>query len=223
MATVITRFVPKAVLRKVTYTTYVRLANAKENEGLRMTYHNGTLEIASPTSMFHHEVPSQRLGMIIAAVCSVLKIPCFGAGSATFRRGGEGRYGGVGKEPDQSFYITHADWVLAKQATGDDPDLDAGDLPPDLWIEVDNRASSEGKLPVYAALGVPEVWRYRVKLNRIVFLRRVDDRYVSIKRSLNLPMLTPKLVLTALGEGISESEWDARVRAWVASEFKLGG
>jgi hypothetical protein len=34
------------------------------------------------------------------------------------------------------------------------------DPPPDLVIEVDITRSSLDKLPIYAALGVPEVWRY---------------------------------------------------------------
>ncbi|HEY9779787.1 MAG TPA: Uma2 family endonuclease [Leptolyngbyaceae cyanobacterium] len=38
-------------------------------------------------------------------------------------------------------------------------DLDR-DLPPDLMLEVDFSNSSLNKLPIYTALGVPEIWRY---------------------------------------------------------------
>src|SRR4051794_31662694 len=88
------------------------------------------------------------------------------------------------------------------------------DPPPDLWIEVDNRGSSRGRLPLYAALGVPEVWRYRVKQGRLWFGRLRDDHYVPIEQSLALPMLTPQLILEALklGESLSESEWDPILR-----------
>jgi hypothetical protein len=66
---------------------------------------------------------------------------------------------------------------------------------------VDNRGSSRGRLPVYAALGVPEVWRYRVRRGELRFVRLVDGAYEPLDRSLALPMLTPALVLEALALG----------------------
>ena len=119
---------------------------------------------------------------------------------------GDGPYKGKGKEPDESFYFANARTRLPSDR---DLDLDAGDPPPDLWIEVDNRVSSAGRLPVYAALGVPEVWRYRARKKTLRFLRLVDDTYEPIEQSLALPVLTPALVLEALalGDGLWESEW----------------
>ena len=35
------------------------------------------------------------------------------------------------------------------------------DPPPDLVVEVDVSSSSLNRLPVYAAIGVPEVWRWQ--------------------------------------------------------------
>ncbi|MBO0719619.1 MAG: Uma2 family endonuclease, partial [Blastocatellia bacterium] len=34
------------------------------------------------------------------------------------------------------------------------------DPPPDIVVEIDIHHSSVAKLPIYAALGVPEIWRY---------------------------------------------------------------
>src|SRR3712207_4832136 len=42
----------------------------------------------------------------------------------------------------------------------DDVDLDAGDPPPDLVLEADLPSSSLDELPIFARLGVAEVWRY---------------------------------------------------------------
>ena len=103
--------------------------------------------------------------MIVNAVTCELEILCSGTRSTTFRRGGKlieidptrAKSAGVGKEPDETFYITHAEFLTDK----DSIELDAGEPRPDLWIEVDHRSSSKGRLPVYAVLGVPEVWRYR--------------------------------------------------------------
>jgi hypothetical protein len=74
---------------------------------------------------------------------------------------------------------------------------------------------------LYAALGVPEVWRYRTKTSRLWFGRRQGDAYVPIEQSLALPMLSPRLVLEALslGDGLSESEWDLVLREWVRANF----
>jgi Uma2 family endonuclease len=209
------------VLHGVPYRWYARLAEDPRNYGLRMTYHDGTLEIMSPD--FIHENPAAKLGVIVRAVASELEIPCVGARCTTFRRGGQGRYRGKGKEPDESFYLNRVDWLIGRERI----DLDAGDPPPDLWIEVDNRASARGKLPVYAELGVPEVWRYRSRSKKLVFFRLIVETrtYEAIDRSLNLPMLTPKLVLDALalGERLDESAWDRRLRQWVRETFGAPG
>jgi Uma2 family endonuclease len=179
-----------------------------------MTYHDGTLEIMSP--LYRHEKSSRRIGHVVLVVCSVLGIPCQGTGSTAFGRRGPRPPRGWGKEPDQSFYLAHEPWIRGK----DEIDLDV-DPPPDLWIEVDHRGSSRGRLPLYAALGVPEVWRYRTKTSRLWFGRRQDDAYVPIEQSVVLPMLSPRLVLEALslGNGLSESEWDLVLREWVRTNL----
>ncbi len=145
------------------------------------------------------------------------------AGSTTFRRGEPKRKEGKGKEPDESFYFANAARVLGKTSLR----VEAGDPPPDLWIEVDNRSSSRGRLPVYAALGVPEVWRYRVLSRRLQFLSldKNTKTYEGIERSLSLPMLTPALVLEALtmGENLPVNTWTRRLRAWVREKFLPAG
>ena len=157
--------------------------------------------------------PSDRLRIIITTVADRLGLPYDGTGSYTFRRAGEGPIEGKGKEPDQSFYFANA----GRLPTDRDPDLDAGDPPPDLWIEVDNRVSSAGRLPVYAALGVPEVWRYRSGRRRLQFLRLVE--------ALRADRPEPLLARADAGPGPGspgpgrrplESEWVRLLRDWVA-------
>ncbi len=201
------------VVHGVRFKAYVRLALTPDNRHLRMAYHDGTLEIVSPR-LRKHERPSDKLRIIITTVADHLGLPYDGTGSYTYRRAGAGPYRGKGKEPDQSFYFANAGRVPRDR----DPDLDAGDPPPDLWIEVDNRVSSAGRLPVYAALGVPEVWRHRSRKGTLQFLRLVDGAYQPIDQSLALPVLTPALVLEAmaLGDDPVESEWVRLLREWVA-------
>jgi len=199
------------VLRGVSYDEYVRLRDDPKNDRLRMTYHDGTLELMSPASV--HEHPCRRLGLLIAIVAEEFEIPCEGVRSTTFRRGGAAPQRGKGKEPDEAFYFANASRIVNNKGL----DLDAGDPPPDLWIEVDNRSSSAGRLPLYAGLGVPEVWRFRARAGRLWFGRLAGGTtYEAIDRSLSLPMFTPQLVLDALalGEGVLESTWTRRVREW---------
>jgi Uma2 family endonuclease len=205
---------PVFSLRGVSYDFYEEVRLAPGNRGLRMTYYNGTLEIMSP--LYRHEKYSWRLGLIILAVTSVLGIPCTGSGSTTFKRRGRRMKRGWGKEPDQSFYLANEPSIRGK----DEIDLEV-DPPPDLWIEVDHRGSSRGRLPLYAALGIPEVWQFRPHQKRLWFGRLEGDTYVEIERSHALPMLTPERVLEALnlGEGLSESQWDPLLRAWVSTHL----
>ena len=60
-----------------------------------------------------------------------------------------------GLEADQSYYLINAPKVRGKREV----DL-VIDPPPDLAIEVENTASSVHQLGIYAALGIPEVWRF---------------------------------------------------------------
>lgn len=201
------------MLRDVPYKTYVALRRAPGNAHLRMTYHDGTLEIMSPG--YVHELGASRLGLFLRALALALELDYLGTRCSTFRKAGQGSRKGKGKEPDESFYFRSERLVRDNEQI----DLDAGDPPPDLWIEVDNRASSEGRMPVYAAFGVPEVWRYRPRKKTLVFLGRNEDgTYGPIERSLSLPILTPSLVLgaLALGEGLSDMEWHKRLNTWIS-------
>jgi Uma2 family endonuclease len=218
MATKLRRYPAVTVIHKVRFKDYVKLVMTPENRHLRMAYHDGTLEIVSPR-LRKHEKPSDKLRIIITTVADRLGLPYDGTGSYTYRRVGDGPYRGKGKEPDQSFYFANTGRVPRDR----DPDLDAGDPPPDLWIEVDNRVSSKGRLPVYSSLGVPEVWRYRSKSKTLQFLRLVGDSYESIDQSLALPRLTPALVVEALelGGDVPESEWVRLLREWVERTFLL--
>jgi Uma2 family endonuclease len=215
MATATARASKEMALHGVPYDVYVALRDEPRNDHLLMTYFDGTLEIMSPATK--HEHPSRRFGILIYEIVTAFGIECEGFGSSTFRKRGETAEKGKGKEPDECFYFANAHRVVGK----DDIEIDAGDPAPDLWIEIDNRSSSLGKLPLYAALGVPEVWRYRVRRKTLWFGRLIDGGYESIERSLSVPMLTPALVLEALalGNGISMTAWGLRLRAWVAATF----
>jgi len=200
----------RIVLRNVPWKAYAEFRDDDANQQVRMSYYKGTLELMSPR--YRHEKHNRRLGHLIWEIVVALDLPCACAGSTTFRREEEG---GAGKEPDTCFYIANEPLIRDK----DEIDL-AIDPPPDQAIEVDDLSDSKGKLPIYAALRVPEVWRYDAKAGVLWFGRLGDDgTYTAVERSVCLPMLTPERVLEALSlcRGIPESRWGRLLREWIGT------
>ena len=75
-----------------------------------------------------------------------------------------------GLEGDVSYYIRHQAAIAGK----DRLDMAGGDPPPDLAVEVDVTSPGVAKLPIYAALGVPEVWVWRAADGRLTARRLTD-------------------------------------------------
>ena len=107
------------------------------------------------------------------------KIEVEGLGSTTFSREDLAK----GLEPDECYYIEHVDAIRGK----DRLDL-AVDPPPDLAIEVDITSRSIPRQPIYAALGVPELWRFDGKKLTVFRLGR-DKKYVAASGSSIFPFL----------------------------------
>ena len=80
------------------------------------------------------------------------------------------------------------------------------DPPPDLLIEVDLTNDSLNKFPLYAASGVPEVWRYEATLEIWIL---DQGRYVRRDASTAVPVLNDKLI-----SGLMESSLTVKRPAW---------
>jgi Uma2 family endonuclease len=134
--------------------TYERLLRLfDERRHLRITYDRGALEIKTLSA--GHEIVKYLLGRLIDTLTEELNLPVAGYGSLTIKRRKKLR----GLEPDQCFWIQNEAKVRGLESY--DPSRDP---PPDLVVEVDVSRSSINRMRVYAALGVPEVWRYRKKV-----------------------------------------------------------
>ncbi|HEX8287453.1 MAG TPA: Uma2 family endonuclease [Pyrinomonadaceae bacterium] len=88
------------------------------------------------------------------------------------------------------------------------------DPPPDLVIEVDVTSPSLNKIPIYAALGIQEVWLY--KGERVEFYKLYGEFYQLITNSLTFPMLDSQTATSFLQKGLTESssKWFKEVRDW---------
>jgi Uma2 family endonuclease len=143
-----------------------------EHRGTRIAYSKGTLEIVSPLP--EHEKAKVVVSDLLKVLLDELDMPWESLGSTTFRR--EEMAAGI--EPDDCFYIQHQAAMVGK----DRIDL-AVDPPPDLAIEID--VTSTTALQAYAALQVPELWRYHNRALQIFVLR--DGTYVLSPRSPTFP------------------------------------
>lgn len=197
----------KVLLRNVSWKTYGRLiAEREERPAPRFFYDQGVLEIVSP-SKWHESV-----GGIVASLVKELAVEfdldVEGAGSTTFRREDVDR----GFEPDECFYFRNIERVRGKANI----DLDAGDPPPDLVFEVDVTGPSLDKLPIYAQLGVLEVWRYAGGRTEMLVLGKAGDAYETATASTVLPPLTSDVLARFVKRGLTTSypAWAREVRWW---------
>jgi Uma2 family endonuclease len=139
------------LLKHISWATYESLLNDyADQSGTRLTYDRGLLEIMSPLKL--HEQTHYVLSEIVSALAFAWDIDHIGLESTTFKREDLER----GFEPDACFYLRD----VARIAPLPQINLTAGDPPPDLVIEVDFTSPSLDKMPLFAAVGVPEVWRW---------------------------------------------------------------
>jgi Uma2 family endonuclease len=82
-------------------------------------------------------------------------------------------------------------------------------------VEVDITGRSVPREPIYAALGVPEIWRVRPR--RIECLHLTDSEYKVHKASLVFPFLEPAVLQRFVDKAASEGETAAieQFLAWV--------
>jgi len=110
-------------------------------------------------------------------------------------------------------------YVQSASAIGNRIQIDfAVDPPPDLVVEVDIHHDSRAKFAIYAAFGVPEIWRYDGDELTIHHLQ--EDRYVEVEKSLALPMLSGSVLTDLLARLTKDGESETLVAfdEWLQSQ-----
>jgi Uma2 family endonuclease len=172
---------------------------------VRITYDRGDLELMSPST--EHEEYAELFGQLIFLVTLELGIPFLALGTTTWRKQAKDR----GLEADKCFYLASLPRIRGKKHK-----LDLGlDPPPDLAIEIEISRSALNRMGIYAALRVPEVWRFDGETLRIDRLR--DDRtYEPAASSRFLPVPPAEVVRwVAVEEADDDNVWARRLRDWV--------
>lgn len=203
----------RLVLDNVDWRMYSRLLRIfAEYRGVRLAYDRGKLEIMSPLP--EHESDAAFLGRLAITLTEELGLPIKEGGSMTMRRRRRQR----GLEPDRCFWITNEPAVRGKRRI----DLRV-DPPPDLAIEVDVTSSSLNRMRIYAALGVPEVWRldHPALSFHALGAKRV---YSPISHSLSFPFVTPPDLMSflALRGGQDENSVIRQFRVWIQQRIAGG-
>ena len=174
-------------LSGVTWEQYVTINDALPPGGALTSYADGELQIM--TTSAPHEEFKELIGWLVAALADVRGLFLKPLGNVTLRRGARTR----GFEPDDCFYLDMTRGAFAGLAPEQLP-------PPELVLEVEISRTVLDRLPIYAAVGVPEVWRCD-GTGGVTILHLAggeNDEYREADDSRLFPDVTPALLWEAL-------------------------
>ena len=197
----------RVILHNISWETFDRLiTESGDHRNTRFYYLDGTLEIMSP--LFVHEGSNRFIEALVCAAAEVLEMNLRRAGSVTLRL----RPKQAGAEPDSSFYIQSE--ALVRHLTELDLQVDP---PPDLVVEVDITSSSDRRMPIYARLGIPELWQYDGLTVQYYLLK--DDEYEAVQISPTFPNLPSPVIDMYLKRRLSigESQAIREFKDWIAN------
>lgn len=198
------------LLRDVSWAEFEAiLAELGNHRSTRIAYDEGFLEITAPFPK--HECFNQEISTAIGDMAEVLQqnYECYG--STIWRR--KAKQAGI--EPDNCFYFQNEALVRGKLEF----DLDR-DPPPDLALEVDLTSKSPDRFPIYARLGVPEIWCYDSGVLTIYLLE--GDSYEVSDQSRVFPTLDIRALPQLIESQRSAGRLALRrsVREWVKDQGK---
>jgi Uma2 family endonuclease len=170
-------------LSGISWDTYQLIKAAPNNRNLRLTYYQGVLEIMAPSP--EHEYYKKVMGRFVETLAEEFVVSLYPLGSTTLER--EDLVSG--SEPDECFYLTVSKIQTVKGKKRIDLTQDPA---PDLVVEVDITSRSRHREQVYAALQIPEIWRYDGQT--LTLLRLQNGGYVPALHSLAFPKIEAKAI-----------------------------
>lgn len=192
----------RVVLHDVSWETCESLlADHLDSSAPRFAFDRGVLEIVSPSP--EHEKVNRRMAQLVTILAEEMDLESEDLVSTTFRRRDLQR----GFEPDSCFYFENEERIRGKTEI----DL-LVDPPPDLVIEIDITSTLLNKFPIYARLGVPEIWHYDGE--RVAIFRLEGGVYAEAAESTALPSLTSEVLSRFVKEGLAlgRKVWMREVR-----------
>ncbi len=173
----------KLELFNIDWDEYEHLLTQMESfhPGHRLSYDRGRLIIVSPSA--EHEYYKEFILGLVRTLCDAMGITLESWGATTFKRKALKK----GVEPDTCFFVQNATSVIGQRNF---PRRECP--PPGVVVEINMSRDSLDKYPIYAALGVPEIWRYDGVTTR--FYKLAGENYEVTQESLAFPVLTAHVV-----------------------------
>src|SRR3989442_7450021 len=168
------------------------LADLGEGYAVRIFYDDGRMEIMAPS--IPHEGAKNVIHDFVVVLRDELDVDIESEGSATYRS----QWKAKGAEPDDSFFVQNASAVIGRH---EEYNIER-DPPPDIVVETERTSASLDKFPIYAALGVPEIWRERKKVVRFYVLSGTS--YIEVSNSRAFPFLNSVTLSDFLTIGLAE-------------------
>ncbi|CAD5952204.1 Uma2 family endonuclease [Planktothrix agardhii] len=161
------------------------LIDLGQTRAARIAYDNGIFEIMTPLP--EHEYYKEAIGISIQDIAEELDINYESYGSTTWKR--EARLAGI--EPDNCFYFQNEAKIRGRLELNLNQDP-----PPDLALEIDMTHKSLNRFPIYARLGIPEIWCYDSGELKIYQLQQ--ETYGEVETSSVFPMLRVQEIPTII-------------------------
>ena len=196
------------LLHNISWSTYESLLRDHPDAASpRFTYDRGDLLIMVTSP--EHEKINRTLDLLVELLAEEFEVESCAFGSTTYKRKDLKR----GFEPDSCFYFKNEERMRGKKRLNL-----AVDPPPELVVEIDISSPSLKKLPLFAAFGISEVWRFDGQELEILILQHGE--YCRRETSLALPKVTAEAITRFLHESfkIGRLEWIKKVRAWAQQQ-----
>ena len=203
----------RTLLENISWQTFkAMLKDMGSSRNTRLAYENGILEIMAPD--MPHENSNRVIEVFTGVLCEELSLEIKRSGSLTLTRDDLQR----GGEPDSSYYIQNEYRVRNKEKI----DLNI-DPPPDLVLEVEYSKPKVDKFKIYAAIGIPEFWRFNGSVLRIYILN--DGQYLEVEQSPTFGTVPVKEIPRFIQETRINGEMATTraFRAWVKEQVQEDG
>jgi Uma2 family endonuclease len=201
------------LIRNIDWKAYRQISDVLgEHHGYRLSYDGRDLELMTKSK--RHGRYGHFLSAIVQIVTAAMGLELDSCGDMTCDRKDLEK----GIEPDDCFYIQNEPLMRDKEEV----DLSV-DPPPDLGIEIDITTDARRRMGIYAAIRVPEIWRYQGRDQTVIIcILQPDGQYAIAERSHCLPIVTAA-VLTSFVQRRRHEPENELLRAfgdWVRAELQ---
>lgn len=204
----------RILIRNVSWEIYDLLSDAiSEGQPVYLAYDGRDVEIMTKGRI--HESYKELLGKLVMVLAYELRIRNRSLGETTWKRAAIAR----GLEAGQCYYFS-AEKIAADIAALARKSDNITDYPdPDLAIEIDISPALVDRPAIYAALKVPELWRFEDESLVIEHLG-ADGSYSPSERSRFLPVRADEVYRwIAVEDSSDELLWEQRLREWARAEL----